>query len=82
MTDEVVPAAPPPTQFNAYTMLADGVTKDYWVAGGYDDPSVISLAGAFYIARTQYNLNPQLLVGVFDNTGALVAFIGRWQPAP
>jgi len=75
------PLAPPVQQFNCYHMV-DSVTKGPWIGGSYDNISAVQVASAYYISHSlgMGGLSRSQLVGVFDNTNTVIAFIGEYNP--
>ena len=63
--------------FNVYTLEPDFTTKKEWVGGTYDNISSVTVACAAFTAWQNYSPGGGVLVGVFDDTDALIAFIGR-----
>ena len=70
---EPIPLAPPIEQFNCYLMV-DQNTKGPWVGGSYDNISAVTIACAFYQSYMRHA--PEPLVGVFDSSDSVIAFIG------
>jgi hypothetical protein len=65
----------PATAFDVH-VLKDDDTKGRQLGGSPDRATAIEIANATWLAAQAYNQKANFRVGVFNNSGTLVAFIG------
>jgi len=75
MSEPAEPAVSTAHLYNVYLMV-DSNTKEQWVGGSYDNISAVTIACSWYSTTQQLVPENSRLVGVFDDTDSVIAFIG------
>ena len=73
--------APPVTLFKCY-QVKNGVIDADASGGSYDNISAVTIACSVFQAMQDYSPSPRNAVTIHDDTGKVIAFVGKYIEAP
>ena len=67
--------------FKVYTYNPDGTQGTRLLGGSYDNISAVQIAAAVYVAMQRFDVETWRQLGVWDDSGSLIAVIGAQAPS-